>query len=445
MVVMATRPETLAAVSAPAGSDLLWCKRVNGLDTRQAGGYKFLGDWLSWKHGPPEVPVGTVIVWATGPKTNASMFAGVVLEYGAIKTLCGPFAFDHAKWADRVLASPAFKEAWGNHSTSQTWQEQVRDVIAPAVNGTPSTATKVGDNSAPWEALETMLAPQPPPEPAPEPVAEEVKVPAEPIVPPAPPPGPPQHKELGRLVMLAKARLNIWLAGPAGCGKTFLAKQVARELDLPFFGPVIGSEITDVGDVTGRNRLVNGTQVYVPSAIVATLQSPMGGVCLVDEITQVCEPSLLGPFNSVFEGNELYVPALGEMVHAVNPENIVWIAAANTFGRGADSDYCGNIRIDGATLDRFAGSMVAVDYDQELERSLYDRGIAQMVQAARQTCRERKIKRIVSMRITRNLTALLRAGASYELLVQQFFCGWSEDDQRTVEPSMVRALEQHRD
>lgn len=43
------------------------------------------------------------------------------------------------------------------------------------------------------------------------------------------------HNEFERVLKLAQARMNIFIYGPTGCGKSHLCKQVADALDLPFY------------------------------------------------------------------------------------------------------------------------------------------------------------------------------------------------------------------
>src|SRR5262249_23284025 len=59
------------------------------------------------------------------------------------------------------------------------------------------------------------------------------------------------HKRFDRCLRLAKARKNILMIGPAGCGKTVLAEKIAAALDLEF-AHVSCSAGTSEGTLLGR-------------------------------------------------------------------------------------------------------------------------------------------------------------------------------------------------
>ena len=47
------------------------------------------------------------------------------------------------------------------------------------------------------------------------------------------------------------------------------------------------------------------------------------------------------------------------------------LAAANTFGLGADADYTGRERLDMATLERWRMGRVEINYDHDLQESIF--------------------------------------------------------------------------
>jgi cobaltochelatase CobS len=56
-------------------------------------------------------------------------------------------------------------------------------------------------------------------------------------------------------------------------------------------------------------------------------------------------------------------------IHVRHPDFYI-IAAANTWGTGATAAYCGRNKLDDATLDRFVGAKIRVDYDAKIERAI---------------------------------------------------------------------------
>lgn len=413
----------------PTGA--IWCKTIVSVDRAQKAGYRLNGSFFG--EDGIDVTPGTVILEMDRAKQYHVYRVGVV--GGLIEIMSTK---DNGKpWSDRVLEHTGVQDALAAWQTSQGLRQIEEDVIKPQTR-----------DRVPF----VPPAPEPEPEEIPGPgEIEELPVPA-PL--PEPQEGKKRHKMFGRVMRLVRAhqnsvkqgkkQINIWLSGPAGCGKTYLCEQIAEELGVPFYGPLIGAQIADVPDITGRKTMVDGTQVYVPSCVVACLQSPIGGVCLLDEIDSVNDPALLGVLHSVLEGQELYVPSLGQVIRCEDPENTVFIAAANTWGRGADADYCGRARLDAAFLDRFACSKIAMDYDESLEMRLFEPSCVRMVQAARKGVRAKKIKQIVSMRSSATLSALYEVGAGAAELLEAFFEGWSEDDMNAVRPIMLSEMGENR-
>jgi hypothetical protein len=179
------------------------------------------------------------------------------------------------------------------------------------------------------------------------------------------------HSMTDYIVRLARANrrcqglLPIMLVGPAGTGKSYLAECVAKVLELPFgFTPItagatpswlLGRYTTKVDD-TGGFVLSKFLEIYAN-----------GGVFLFDEI-DAGDPNMLLVINNALAADKFYNPVNGEEYekHA----DFIPMAAANTFGLGANSTYTGRERIDGATIDRFRMGRVALEMDWTLARSL---------------------------------------------------------------------------
>ncbi len=98
-------------------------------------------------------------------------------------------------------------------------------------------------------------------------------------------------------------------------------------------------------------------------------------------------------------------------------ENFVCMAAANTFGRGADRVYVGRNQLDGASLDRFC--VINIDYDEKLERALTGNDSwVDYVQKIRSAIFELKIRHIVSPRASISGAKLLHAGLDKDFVKQ---------------------------
>lgn len=148
---------------------------------------------------------------------------------------------------------------------------------------------------------------------------------------------------------------NVYLYGPAGTGKTVLAKQAAEALGVPFY---FTSKIDEVFQLTGfidANGKYNETELY------RCMQT--GGVFLFDEM-DASAPEALTAFNALLANGIMDFPA-GKIA---KPDNMYIIAAGNTNGRGGTAEYNTRQPIDCATLDRFVAEEIG--YDPAIEKAL---------------------------------------------------------------------------
>lgn len=207
---------------------------------------------------------------------------------------------------------------------------------------------------------------------------------------------------------IAKGK-NVYLVGPAGSGKTTLAQHVAEHLGLPFFFTgAINSEhkLNGFIDAGGTFQSTQFFQAFT-----------QGGVFLFDEIDGSLANAVL-PFNAA-TANRLADFPCGQ--HKAHP-NFVAIAAANTYGTGADRQYVGRLELDAATRDRFV--FVEMDYDPDLERALAlaeyraeggtDDSLANRwidtVQRARQNAAAKSVRHVISPRASIFGCAMLADG-----------------------------------
>ena len=196
------------------------------------------------------------------------------------------------------------------------------------------------------------------------------------------------HKLLPTLVKRVKRGSHLWLAGPAGSGKTTAAIQVAETLGRQY-------QVISCGPATDQYDLFGYTTPdgrYVPG--LARKMYEEGGILMLDEIDNT-QPSVLTSMNNALSGCEATFPDGTVKRH----EDFVCIAGANTFGRGADRLYCGRNQIDAASIDRFG--FISFDYDEEAELEWAgsdQRSWVQYVQALRQAAMERRMQVVISPR-----------------------------------------------
>lgn len=267
--------------------------------------------------------------------------------------------------------------------------------------------TRGDRNLAKLLAQNKAKPPQPPAMPVP---AVEVQV-AKPAasLPKPPPVGPKRHQIFDALRMAVAAKVNVFLVGPAGSGKTTVAKQVAQSLGLPFyFNGAIHSEykLTGFRDAQGKVHRTAFREAF-----------ERGGVYLFDEI-DASQPAALLAFNAALANGMFDFPDRNVQAHP----NFRCIAAANTWGRGATMDYIGRNAMDAATLDRFA--TLEMRYDAALERRMAqiaaksDLVLAEawleVVQKTRTLCLDHDMRHIVSPRATQQGLSLLAGGITAE-------------------------------
>jgi hypothetical protein len=175
------------------------------------------------------------------------------------------------------------------------------------------------------------------------------------------------HHLAGYVLKLCQARLNVMLIGPAGTGKSRIARQVASLIQteahpdgLPY-GETPMTPGATRGDLLGRHTIGG----FVTSKFVEIYSG--GGVFNFEEM-DAADPSMLIVVNNALASSHLFNSANGE-VYEKHPDFIA-IATANTFGLGSDAKYTGREKLDLATIDRFRMGRVLISLDERLAESL---------------------------------------------------------------------------
>lgn len=240
-------------------------------------------------------------------------------------------------------------------------------------------------------------------------------------------------EEFDHILRLASQRVNTLLIGPTGCGKTYLAGKIAEHLGLRFasVSVTLGMSKSDIMGYllpTGKG----GAFEYVYSLFVDMYEN--GGVFLIDEMDNG-DPNILGQFNQALANGEFYLPQRKEKHRVVRHEDFVCVAAANTYGTGADAIYVGRNQLDGATLDRFATGQVELEYSEKVEESLVHKDVFEWGKAVRKGIAELKLLRNMS---TRTMIDMTKMRLAYDYGPEDFsnmlFTGWSADEIRRMDP-----------
>lgn len=167
------------------------------------------------------------------------------------------------------------------------------------------------------------------------------------------------HAQFERICKYLMKGHAIYLYGPSGTGKSYVAKQVANVLGLTFY--LINSvtqehKITGYSDAAGVFHSTQFTEAFTK-----------GGVLLIDEI-DASIPEVLMILNEALANGRICVD--GKLLEA--HKDFKCITAGNTRGGGANEtngvEYTARYPLDPASLDRF--TFIFFDYDKQIERTL---------------------------------------------------------------------------
>lgn len=223
------------------------------------------------------------------------------------------------------------------------------------------------------------------------------------------------HEALPELLVALHARCHVLLVGPAGTGKSMLAKHAAEALELQFQALSLGpttpmSKVFGYYDAHGNYHDTPFRRAF-----------EHGGVMLLDELDNG-HPGLLAELNQAL--------ALGtcafadKMVDAHADFRLV--ATGNTYGTGADRQYVGRQTLDSATLDRFV--VIDVPIDEGLEERIALRyapshqdeaqDLLTRIRKLRRTAATKNLPVILSPRASIDGAKLLEAGATVDQVMQ---------------------------
>ncbi len=194
------------------------------------------------------------------------------------------------------------------------------------------------------------------------------------------------HAKFEEILQVVNTGENVFLTGPAGCGKNVICKQVAEALGLNFY---FSNAVTQEYKLTG---FIDGYGKYHSTEFRTAFEK--GGLFMLDEM-DASIPEVLVMLNSALANGYFNFPDVG-LVN-MHP-NFHCVAAGNTFGTGADSQYTGRFQLDAASLNRFF--IVNVDYDENIEKSVAgnDEEILGFIHDFRAALKATSINHVVSYR-----------------------------------------------
>lgn len=224
-----------------------------------------------------------------------------------------------------------------------------------------------------------------------------------------------RHEKFDKIVTLLNEKLAVYLYGPAGTGKSNLAKQIAKYMKLDFY-PM--STITQEFKFTGYE---DGHGLYHDTNFYKAVKK--GGLFFIDEMDSCASEVLVG-MNACLANGYFDFPHETIECH----KDFVVISAGNTIGRGANEDYAGRQALDLSTLDRFLS--IKIDYDINIDMAVAknDELLVQFAHALRKASDETEITILMSYRAIGNIAKLSDKFDLVELMDMAVIKGMGKDD-----------------
>jgi len=215
---------------------------------------------------------------------------------------------------------------------------------------------------------------------------------------------------------------NIWLGGQTAAGKSHVVEQIADAMGHKFYvhgAMAMSHELIGYCDAGGT---------YHPTGFRHCFEK--GGVVLLDECDS-WDPAVTLALNGALANGVAAFP--DKMVR--RHKDCIIIAAGNTFGAGATSEFVGRNKLDAAFMSRFAVK-IQMERDPRIELAIAGGNAAwvERVTKARANAAAAGIKHLIDPRHSQAGAALIAAGMTMDEAAElTYLAGLPEAQRRTVE------------
>lgn len=202
-----------------------------------------------------------------------------------------------------------------------------------------------------------------------------------------------KHHQYELIKTLVDSNIPVYLHGPAGSGKNYTIKKIAKELGLNFY---FVNSVQDYFKLTG---FIDGNGRFHETEFYRAFTQ--GGLFFLDEL-DASVPEVLVLLNAAIANRYFSFPNGQVDAH---PDFRV-IAAGNTVGSGANEMYTGRMVIDISSVDRFA--IVEFDYDKDVELAIANgnKDLVDFVRDLRRFATENQLRMVFSYRAIEMVTAM---------------------------------------
>jgi hypothetical protein len=216
--------------------------------------------------------------------------------------------------------------------------------------------------------------------------------------------------------LITAGQRNMWMVGPAGCGKSTIGRIAAKALNVPYLciSCGIGTSSTEfVGYKYPTREKTKFSDYYGKPSVI-----------LIDEITAL-DPSVGQILNACLANDEIETTT----GLVVRDPNCIIIATSNTFGTGGDRMYVANNQLDASTLDRFIGGIIKVDYSELYEKQ-FDSEALIYANILRNVIKAYDMRKVVSTRFIQSATKLKANGIKDWKLVM--LSSWTDKEKAVI-------------